>query len=197
MIKKFCGSWGLLAFAIICIFPIISVRSYIEPLIGEGAINSILSLFMIYTFLIALTQFSKIFARFAVGGFILFLTLIVLILGNSSLPEKQLERARARSRQLITVDKSQYKNDRQYADAVDASQREEKARQLEVEIAELRDYGQFHSYGIKPWMKFLFISCIGLMFVYGICWIILGNRWKDIENCTETQDCLPFSRPGS
>ena len=180
MIKRICSSWGLMPFAIICIIPIMTVRDYIVSLIGEGATNSILSLFMIYTFLIALTQFSKIFARFAVGGFILFFTLIVLILGNSSLPEKQSERARARSRQLIIVDKSQYKNDRDYSDAFDASQREQKARQLEVEIAELRDYGQFHSYGIKPGMKILFISSIGLMLAYGICWIVVGYRGTDI-----------------
>lgn len=178
MIKRICSSWGLMAFAFICILPLVTVRGYIEHLIGEGAINSIGGIFLIYIFFIALIQYSRLFSRFAVGGFILFFTLIVLILGNSSLPEKQLEHARARSRQLITVDKSQYKNDRDYSDAVDASQRELKARQLEVEIAELRDYGQFHSYGIKPWMKILFISSIGLMLAYGICWIIVGNRGK-------------------
>jgi len=184
MIKRICSSWGLFAFAFICILPMFIVRDYIEHLIGEGAINSIGGLFLIYIFFIALIQYSgsysRIFSRLAIGSFILFFTLIALILGNSSLPEKQLERARARSRQLITVDKSQYKNDRDYSDAVDASQREQKARQLEVEIAELRDYGQFHSYGIKPGMKILFISSIGLMLAYGICWIVVGYRGTDI-----------------
>lgn len=138
-------------------------------------------IFFLNIIFIALIQYSRLFSRLAVGGFILIFTLIVLILGNSSLPEKQLERAHARSGQLITVDKSHYKNDRDYSDAVDASQREQKARQLEVEIAELRDYGQFHSYGIKPEMKILFISSIGLMLAYGICWIVVGYRGKGIE----------------
>ena len=175
-----------MAFSVICILPIVTVRDYIEPLIGAGATDSIVVLFLIYVLFIILTQYSRVFSRFAVGVSILFFTLNALIIGNSSLPEKQYERALARTRQLITVDKSQYKNDRDYADAVDASSREQKAIQLELEIAELRDYGQFHSYGIKPWMKISFISAIVLMLAYGICWIIVGYKGRDIDDEIKT-----------
>lgn len=179
MIRRICN-WGLLPFVIICLFPVLSVRDNLVTLIGEGATNSVLALFGIYAFFAVITQFTKIFARFANGVFILFITLITLVFGYNLQPERRYEHALSNSRSLTTeVDKSNYKNEADYSDAVDALTREQKARQLEVEVADLRYYTPNHKYGIKSWMKIVFLSCIGLMLSYGICWLIVG--YKDFE----------------
>jgi len=177
MMNKICN-WG--AYPIIAIFTIFFVipfRDWLVASLGEGATNLILFLFVIYAFYIIITQFFKAFARFAMGIFILFITLITLIIGYSTLPEQKYNRALEKSQLLkYEADRSHYKNDGDYSDAVEHANNEEKARQLELQVAELRNYPSYHLFGIKPWMKISFLSVIGLMLAYGICWLIVGNK---------------------
>jgi hypothetical protein len=184
MIKKIC-IWGAVPVIVILAFIIaIPVRDHLISSIGEGATNLLIGLWAIFTSFIIITQLTGVFARYAIGVFIIFITLSTLLIVYYTSPEQKYKRALENSQQLQLAvdmglhkaDRSHYKNDRDYSDAVEYANNEEKAVQLELELAELRNYPSYHLYGIKPWEKIGFISAIGLILTYGICWLIAGNK---------------------
>lgn len=189
MIRRIC-IWGAYPLIVILILIIaVPVRDHLVSAMGEEATNLLLGLWLIYTAFIILTQIFRVFARFSVGVFIIFITMSTLIICYGTLPEQKYQRALERSqklqyavdRGLHKADRSHYKNDRDYFDAVENANNEEKAVQLELELAELRNYPSYHLYGIKPLMKIGFITAIGLMLAYGICWLIIGYKDFEIE----------------
>jgi hypothetical protein len=189
MIRKICIWLGYpLAFIFVCIIAI-PIRDWLESSLGTGATTTILFLWLVYFVYIIIIQSMRAFARFAIGVSILFLTLCILIICYNNLPEQKYNRALENSRQLQyaidrglhKAERSEYKNDKDYFDAVENAKNEEKAVLLELEIAELRNYPSYHSYGTKPWMKIGFISAIGLMLAYGICWLIVEYKEFGIE----------------
>jgi hypothetical protein len=156
-----------------------TTRDYIEFLIGRRETTLIGFAILLAGISLVYVQFTQQVARYAIGTFILLITLIILILGYSALPKRQLERAQVHFQQFENTDTSSVKKDKLHSQSINYSIREQKARQLELEVAELRYYGPKEFYGTEPWIYILFISTILLMFAYGICWIVYEYNNSD------------------
>lgn len=150
----------------------LTTRDYIEFLIGRQETTLIGVAILLAGISLVYLQFTQQVAKYALGTFILLITLIILILGYSALPDRQLERAQIHFQQFENKDTSSVKTDKLHSQSINYSIREQKARKLELEVAELRYYGPKEFYGTEPWVYILFISTILLMFAYGICWIV-------------------------
>ncbi len=178
MIKKIC-IYGLMPILILFVIGTMTTRDYIEFLIGKQETTLIGFAILLAGISLVYLQFTQQIAKYAIGIFILLITLIILILGYSALPNRQLERAQIHSQQFENTDTSSVKKDKLHSQSINYSIREHKARQLELEVAELRYYGPKEFYGTEPWVYILFISTIVLMFAYGICWIVYEYNDND------------------
>jgi hypothetical protein len=147
-----------------------TVRDYTKFLLGNEETNFLSFVFVLYGFILILFQFIKHDSKHELGIFTLFLTLVISTLGYSSLPERQLKRANFHYQQFENTDLSSVKNDNLHSIRIDYLKREQKARQLELEVAELRYSGPKEFYGFGKLGYILFFSSICTMFALGI-WI--------------------------
>lgn len=177
MLKQICHN-GWLPVVILFGLGTMSVTEYIKFLIGNDETVLIFIQLIVFSFVISFFQFTKQYYKYLVVVHILFIAFLFLILGYSSLPEQKIQRARAHFRQVENSNLSEIKKDNLYSLRVNYIQREQKARQLELEAAKLRYYGPKEYYGLDVWEYFLFFSGIGVLIIYALFWLIHLSRNK-------------------
>ena len=169
MIKKIC-TYALMPLLALFIISTITVKDFLEFSLGKGETN-----FIYFTILITGGIFA-FYAKNAIGIFILFISLIFLILGYSSFPNRQYERAKLHYEEFKNSHLPSATNAEPPPVVTNYVSREQQARKLEFEALELRYYGPKEYYGMKPWQYILFFSAILAMIAYGIFWIIVESK---------------------
>lgn len=178
---KWIRNYALMPLLILFIIATISVKDYLEFSLGKSETN-----FIYFAILISAVGLT-IFAKKAIGIFILFIALIFLVLGYSSFPYRQYERAKLHYEEFENTHLPSAKNDKQPAVMTDYVKREQQARKLEFEVAELRYNGPIEYYGIRTWRYILFFSAIVAMIAYGIFWVILESKEDDFRTIFKRQ----------
>jgi hypothetical protein len=178
MLKQICYN-GWLPVMILFALGTISVTEYLKFTIGYDEMNWLLMLFLFYSFALAFLQFAKQYSKYLIAFNVLSFAILFLILGYSSLPEQQIERARDHYYVFEDYDYSSIKKDNLHAVRVDYVKREQRARKLELEAAELRYYGPTEFYGFTTWQYIFLFSVIGLLTAYAICWFIYLSKLDD------------------
>ncbi len=174
MLKQICYN-GWLPVMILLVLGTFTITDHLEFAIGNDETTLLLTLFLLFSFVVVFFQFAKQYSKYYIPVYLLFFAFLFLILGYSSLREQQVERARDHYSQFENYDYSSIKNDNLKAVRVDYVQREQKARKFELEAAELRYYGPTEYYGFETWQFILLFSAIGLLITYAICWFIYLN----------------------
>jgi hypothetical protein len=179
MLKAICYN-GWFVVLISFILGTISIRDYLEFTIGSYEYSLLLLLFCFCSIVNSILQFSKEMSKYFIAFNILFCAALFFILGYSSFPERQLERARDYYYEVEDFDYSLIKKDNRYASRVDHIRREQRARKLELEAAELRYYGPSEFYRFSIGQYILFFSAIVFLIAYAICWFTyLSNSNED------------------
>jgi len=162
--KNFIKDYGLMPFMIIFVIGTLSVKDFLEYSIGRIETN------IIYFSILLSGGILAFLTKKAFGVFLLFIGLFFLTLGFSSFPSNQYERANSHHQEF---ERSHKTNDNMEISAIvsDYVNREKKARELELQIAELRFNGPVEYYGFPIYRYILFFVSIGLTFAYGIFWI--------------------------
>ena len=144
--------------------------------IGTNEARLLGALFVLTFFVVVSIQMSKNNSKYFIVVFTLFLSSLFLVLGYSSLPEQKIEIASKNDGHFKNFDYSSIKQDDMYAIRVDYVKREQKARKLELEAAELRYYGPKEYYSYGAWQYILCFSVSVFLGVYAICsYIFLSN----------------------
>jgi hypothetical protein len=163
--KKLIRDYGLMPFMIIFIIGTFSVKDFLEYSIGKSETNIIYFSFLILGGILAFLE------KRALGVFLLFIGLFFLTLGFSSFPPNQYKRANLHYQEYENSNKPNGSSSELSPIVADYIKRERKARDLELQIAELRYNGPEEYYGFPIYRYILFFVSIGLTFTYGIFWI--------------------------
>jgi hypothetical protein len=178
MIKKICTrAW----FPLVILFSIsvLPIIEYIKFSIGNDEFNYILMLTILFVSIIGFLHYSKFSINYKIGSTTIYISLFFLILGYSSLPHRQYERAQSHYQQFEHLDISSVKKDELYNERIKYLLSEQKACKLELEAQEIRYKGSELFYNNETWIYVLFLTSIALSFTYGICWFRYQNGKPD------------------